>query len=115
MAISSALAASGEGAPGTPDFFHRATFTVGGDNYVTNGLAWDPIADITGAPLHGKTVVAVIGEAVSAAGHVARYDHAAKKVEVFYGDYSSGADAVLTEYPNSTALTDVFEFLIVAR
>lgn len=112
MAISSALVVSGKDAPGDPNYFHRATFTVGGDSYATGGLAWDPIADITDTPLRGKTVVAVVP--LGGAGYVAEYDHTNKKVKVFYADYDAVADGALIEHPAS-ALTAVFEFLIVAK
>ena len=86
----------------------RITFAIGGDNYATNGLACDPVANL--AQLTGKTVVGIA--VLGGGGYVGEYDHTNEKLKVFYADYDAVADGALIEYPDATALTASFQLLV---
>lgn len=110
MAITYTHVDVGGSAPiATPVFVDRVTYAIGGDNYATDGLAVDLPGELD--ELTGRTVLAVVP---SADGYVGVYDYTNDKLKIFYGDYSESSDGALVEYPNATAITVTFTFIVIS-
>lgn len=113
MAITKTVEADSTGQPGAPDFLTRVQMVIGGDNYATNGLPFDPVTpEAELIALEGREIIAVIP--MPNAGYVPEYDYAAKKMKVFYSDLSESTDGPMIEFPAS-ALTATFQVFIAAK